>query len=753
MDPKIRMSKADKGNKVIGKYTLISPIGKGQFGDVYKAVHSDNSNEYAVKVIAKYKFDDNPMLEAYFNTEVFIMSTINHKNIIRLHDLLETPNRHYLVMDYCSNGDFKNYLNKRGVTKLPETEAISVLKQIRDGFVELRKKKILHRDFKLENLLMNGDELKIADFGVSKEGTDIGETYVGTPLTQAPEVMEVEDFDRQYNSKADLWSVGVVFYRILFGEYPFQGKTRVKILEDIKKKSNGNISYPFDVSNEVQNLLNRIFVLSPKKRLKWSEFFSHDIFVKENKPDPIKDRVSRTIRESLKQETVLSSDIDEVSFLETDDMKGVIKKASQVVEESAVSDNTIIDIYSRYDAIKSKIAETVFLISKIDSESFNPQIRSYVQRTIFLLFVKSITNCENLRYVMKRRINVMKVDDKEFEKFDKSSYCDKLLFALRDLKLEIYNKFIRKLGELYMYLSTFGRYELDYTRYPLQVGQKLNELHETLKINMDNIKDKEQRKTMFRLMDLISIYENNKIVPVGKGDFTFISLDSVVSSQSEFLEDRSNSSSNQFYFELFDLYMESLCRLLVLLAIIQRLSLFDSLFKTDRMRMKGYEAYIYLFTNFKIIKDKLVFDLNQKANVFNGDPLELDSIYNSYKINYLKSLFNKMNVSLHMYEMCLNIVKAKRPFITLFVNTVGTKDMNEINSRIFFLYEDICDSVQQEDMHPTAKADFIQLLSYFEFVIEFRTYFFTPRIDEFKYYQKSIRQFKSKRIDRILSFK
>lgn len=91
-----------------------------------------------------------------------------------------------------------------------------------NGFQELRKHNIMHRDFKLANIFVNNGVVKIGDFGFAKSGFEMTSTKLGTPLTMAPELLMDKG---SYNSKADLWSIGVVTYQLLVGEPPFFGMT------------------------------------------------------------------------------------------------------------------------------------------------------------------------------------------------------------------------------------------------------------------------------------------------------------------------------------------------------------------------------------------------------------------------------------------------------------------------------------------------------------------------------------------------
>ena len=98
-----------------------------------------------------------------------------------------------------------------------------------NGFRELHKNKVMHRDIKLANIFLNNDQVVIGDFGFAKQGVLITGTVLGTPITMAPEIMNIQG---KYTSKADLWSIGICFFQLLFGKIPF----KVRTYKDLKLK-------------------------------------------------------------------------------------------------------------------------------------------------------------------------------------------------------------------------------------------------------------------------------------------------------------------------------------------------------------------------------------------------------------------------------------------------------------------------------------------------------------------------------------
>lgn len=264
--------------KKVGNYLLLKVLGEGQFGTVYKASHTENSDDYyAIKTIAKKKIQGNAKLMKLFDTEMAVMSKIKHPNIMHLYEYMETGNNYYLVIQYCNNGDLEEHIKK--AKSLSEEEGVYFLMQIMNGFRELHKYKIMHRDFKLANIFLNEDSIVIGDFGFAKSGADMATTKLGTPLTMAPELLNAGS-NLNYTNKADLWSIGVCFYQMLFGCAPFKVQSMTELQQKVKTHSGDNLHFPSTtvISDECKELLKGLMQNNPTKRIEWNDFFKHALF-------------------------------------------------------------------------------------------------------------------------------------------------------------------------------------------------------------------------------------------------------------------------------------------------------------------------------------------------------------------------------------------------------------------------------------------------------------------------------------------
>lgn len=157
---------------------------------------------------------------------------------------------------------------------MTEDEAIEFLVQILTAFKTLVKNNIMHRDFKLANILLHNGIIKIADFGFAKLlGNDtFTNTMLGSPLNMAPEVLE----GSEYNNKADIWSIGTCFYELIYGRPPFTAKNIVELLQNIKKKSL-YLSKSIPVSDITADIIKKMLIVDPRYRISWEDLFEHKV--------------------------------------------------------------------------------------------------------------------------------------------------------------------------------------------------------------------------------------------------------------------------------------------------------------------------------------------------------------------------------------------------------------------------------------------------------------------------------------------
>jgi serine/threonine protein kinase len=270
--------KSNGGSKEkIGKYKIIKLAGEGAFGKVFQVEHIENKKEFAIKQITKKNM--NEQLMENLRREVKISYELTHENLIKCFNTMESKNNFYIVFEYCSGGDLANFLKEKKM--LEPSVALDIIKQARDAYKYLMNEKVLHRDIKLENILLKApDNLKIkfSDFGCSKIDP-VGNTICGTPKYMALELLEG---CKIYDYKVDLWSMGLCFWELLFGykNFPFSLRSREHLKSDIKNFSGKNLRFPTvpKYPEEFYDFFRRILEVSPRLRMDCEEFLTHPIF-------------------------------------------------------------------------------------------------------------------------------------------------------------------------------------------------------------------------------------------------------------------------------------------------------------------------------------------------------------------------------------------------------------------------------------------------------------------------------------------
>ena len=264
-------------------YEFIKELGKGSYGQVFRCQNKETGNVYACKKMSKKKIKN----KKQFQTELNLLRTTDHPNIIKLYDIYEDNKYIYLIMEECNGGEFFDSLAKRAKEKnmYTEKECARIFKQILEAVNYLHAHGVCHRDLKPENILFSNvaDDscLKLIDFGLSKvlDGESNMKKTVGTTFYMAPEVIQ-----GNYNEKCDIWSCGIILYIMLCGKPPFYSQD-----EDELKKKICSMHYNFDypefkkVSQDAINLIKKILV-SPDKRLSAGEILA-DPWIKENAPN------------------------------------------------------------------------------------------------------------------------------------------------------------------------------------------------------------------------------------------------------------------------------------------------------------------------------------------------------------------------------------------------------------------------------------------------------------------------------------
>ena len=280
--------------------TLINLIGKSSFGEIYLSSKNGSSTQYATKVIDKSSIE-NTEAKKYIENEISILKEINHPNIVNLIEIKNTEEKLYIVQEYCNGGGLDKFLekyhaeNKKG---LPEKMVQYIMRQILSAMEYLSSKEIMHRQIKLDNILINYENendrinnnimkatIKLIDFSfaiILKKG-ELTNTILGSPINMSPTLLHKLNNDPDYENigydeKEDIWSLGTICYELLMGRSAFESDDMDVLYKKVDK---GDYYVPITFSKETISFLNGMLQYDPNKRLSFNELSNHK-FLKKN---------------------------------------------------------------------------------------------------------------------------------------------------------------------------------------------------------------------------------------------------------------------------------------------------------------------------------------------------------------------------------------------------------------------------------------------------------------------------------------
>ncbi|XP_059246577.1 serine/threonine-protein kinase DCLK3 [Mustela nigripes] len=272
-------------------------LGDGNFAVVKECRHRETRQAYAMKIIDKSKLKGK---EDMVDSEILIIQSLSHPNIVKLHEVYETDAEIYLIMEYVQGGDLFDAIIES--VKFAERDAALMLMDLCRALVHLHDKSIVHRDLKPENLLVQRNEdksttLKLADFGLAKHVVRPIFTVCGTPTYVAPEILS----EKGYGLEVDMWAAGVILYILLCGFPPFRSPERDQDeLFNIIQLGHFEFLAPYwdNISDAAKDLVSRLLVVDPKKRYTAHQVLQH----------PWIETVGKTSTGSLQKEVPPSSE-------------------------------------------------------------------------------------------------------------------------------------------------------------------------------------------------------------------------------------------------------------------------------------------------------------------------------------------------------------------------------------------------------------------------------------------------------------
>lgn len=252
--------------KKVSNYLIGRKLGEGSFAIVREGLHIITGEKVAVKIIDKKKAKKDSYVTKNLRREGNIQQMIRHPQIAQLLDIMETDNRYYLVMELCPGGNLMNYIYEK--KRLEEREVNKYVRQLVMAVEHLHRAGVVHRDLKIENLLLDDhDNLKLIDFGLSNSAGILGysdpfSTQCGSPAYAAPELLS----RKKYGPKVDVWSIGVNMYAMLTGTLPFTVEPfSLNALHQkmVDKEMN---PLPSNISSDAKHLLEKLLEPNPEMR-------------------------------------------------------------------------------------------------------------------------------------------------------------------------------------------------------------------------------------------------------------------------------------------------------------------------------------------------------------------------------------------------------------------------------------------------------------------------------------------------------
>ena len=248
--------------KKVDKYQLEEVVGAGSYGKVYRSKNTETDEVFAIKCIPAEKFKKIRKLSEFTQNEILVLEKISHPNIVRFVEKLTTANNFYMVYEFCAGGTLEKRIYDKG--HLSEDDALQYFSEILSALALLDRHKIMHRDIKPSNIMLHDNKIKVGDFGFCKPmaGFDFSQTMVGSPIYMAPEILKGQNYD----SKADVWSLGVMLYEMFFGRCPYEEKTIEKLIALFDRQQLKMLRMVNPISTRSEELLRKMLVVDARKR-------------------------------------------------------------------------------------------------------------------------------------------------------------------------------------------------------------------------------------------------------------------------------------------------------------------------------------------------------------------------------------------------------------------------------------------------------------------------------------------------------
>jgi len=268
-------------------FEIGKPLGQGKFGNVYLAREKEHRYVVALKVLFKKQLIQ-AKVEHQLRREIEIQTRLRHPNVLRLFGYFHDKERIFLILEFAGKGEIFKELSS--VHRYDEKTAATYIRDVASALEYCHSKHVIHRDIKPENLLIDiNGRIKIGDFGWAVHSpANRRQTLCGTLDYLPPEMIDGHTHDHN----VDIWALGVLCYEFLTGRPPFESSNHK---ETYKKITNLEIKFPSYVQDGARDLIRKLLVKDPKKRLHLSQVSEHPWIVKHAvNPEPEKSTDNKT---------------------------------------------------------------------------------------------------------------------------------------------------------------------------------------------------------------------------------------------------------------------------------------------------------------------------------------------------------------------------------------------------------------------------------------------------------------------------
>ena len=337
----------------------------------------------------------------------------NNNNSVKCYEYFKNKDNFVIIMELCDK-NLSQLLQKRIINENKGynfEEIYAIISQLNNTFKIMKENNIIHRDLKLENILIKYDDkehikytIKLSDYGCSKRLKSLSKncnTYSGTLVYMAPEILK----GKEYDFKCDLWSIGIIIYRLIFGKSPYQGENEIALIKNIDKFRNKIIKIE---NKQLEDLIKNLLEIESSKRIDWDKYFNH-IFFK-----PIIKLIYYVDKEDEEKEDFIYGDI-------IDGKDGIFN----IFGEKFVENNKN-NIEIKINGLKIELVKE-YKLNKGENE-------------IEIKIKKKITNLENMFYHCTKLKNIEKLKYLETNEVNNFSGMFSLCLSLSDIKsLENWN--------------------------------------------------------------------------------------------------------------------------------------------------------------------------------------------------------------------------------------------------------------------------------------------------------------------------